>query len=143
MPALQGFAAAKTRRLLTGFGPGLQSTFVTANMVERPTEIFRAMADPTRLRILHILRKGELCVGDLVTVLGIPQPSASRHLTLLRKAGLITARKNSYWTFYTLAPARSPLRAKVLELLEVDTNGTSRDEKRLAALRRHGGCCPS
>jgi ArsR family transcriptional regulator, arsenate/arsenite/antimonite-responsive transcriptional repressor len=111
-------------------------------MVERPTQIFRAMADPTRLRILHILRRGEICVGDLVTVLGIPQPTASRHLTLLRKAGLITARKNSYWTFYALAPAKSPLRAKLLELLDVDTNGTSRDEKRLAALRRSGGCCP-
>ncbi len=111
-------------------------------MVERPTEIFRALADPTRLRILHLLRSGELCVGDLVTVLGVPQPSASRHLTHLRKLGLIRARKNSYWTFYALAPARTPLRQKLFELLDADTVGRRKDERRLAAVRRSGGCCP-
>jgi ArsR family transcriptional regulator len=110
-------------------------------MVERPTDVFRALSDPTRLRILHVLRKGELCVGDLVTVLDVPQPTASRHLTLLRKIGLITARKKSYWTFYALAPARTGLRAKLLELLDADTKGRSRDESRLKALRRSGGCC--
>ena len=111
-------------------------------MVERPIDIFRALSDPTRLRILHLLSKGELCVGDLVTVLRVPQPTASRHLTLLRRIGLIIARKNSYWTFYALAPARTQLRAKLLDLLDADTNGRSRDERRLEALRRSGGCCP-
>ena len=111
-------------------------------MVDRSTDIFRALADPTRLRILHILRTGELCVGDLVSVLSIPQPTASRHLMLLRRVALITARKNSYWTFYSLAPATTPLRAKLLELLDADTNDRVRDRKRLAAIRRSGGCCP-
>jgi ArsR family transcriptional regulator len=112
-------------------------------MVERPTDIFRALADPTRLRILHLLRAGELCVGDLTTVLRVPQPTASRHLTHLRKLGLITARKNSYWTFYALAPARTPLRRRLLELLDADTTGRARDERRLAAVRRSSGCCPA
>jgi ArsR family transcriptional regulator len=111
-------------------------------MVEDATTLFRIMGDPTRLRILHLLRGGELCVGDLVTVLDVPQPSASRHLGDLKRAGFITARKNSYWTFYTIAPARTPLRRKLLECLDADVAGRSRDRARLAAIRRAGGCCP-
>jgi ArsR family transcriptional regulator, arsenate/arsenite/antimonite-responsive transcriptional repressor len=111
-------------------------------MVEDATQLFRVMADSIRLRILHLLRVGELCVGDLVTVLDVPQPTASRHLSYLKRAGLISARKNSYWTFYSLAPARTPLRAKLLECLDADGTGRKRDAKRLAAVRKGGGCCP-
>jgi ArsR family transcriptional regulator len=111
-------------------------------MVEDATHLFRVMADPTRLRILHLLRGSELCVGDLVTVLDVPQPTASRHLAYLKGAGLILARKNSYWTFYALAPARTALRRKLLECLDADAAGRARDAKRLAAVRRSGGCCP-
>ena len=111
-------------------------------MVDDAVRIFRACADPTRLRILHLLRTGQLCVGDIVTVLRVPQPTASRHLTYLRNAGLIAARKNSYWTFYELAPARSALRRKLLECLDADKVGRVRDAKRLAVIRRGGGCCP-
>ena len=50
--------------------------------------VFRAFSDRTRLRILHLLRGGELCVCDLVKVLDVPQPKASRHLAYLRRAGL-------------------------------------------------------
>ena len=111
-------------------------------MVASASQLFRVLADPIRLRILHLLRDGDLCVGDLVTVLNVPQPTASRHLAYLKRAGLITARKNSYWTFYALAPARAPLHRKVLECLEADGTGRARDAKRLAAVRRKGGCCP-
>jgi ArsR family transcriptional regulator len=111
-------------------------------MVEDATQLFRVIADPIRWRILHLLRAGELCVGDLVTALNVPQPTASRHLTYLKRVGLIAARKHSYWTFYALAPARTPLRRKLLECLEADVTGQKRDAKRLAAVRRTGGCCP-
>jgi ArsR family transcriptional regulator len=111
-------------------------------MVESASQLFRVLSDPIRLRILHLLRGGELCVGDLVTVLDVPQPTASRHLSYLKRGGLITARKNSYWTFYALSPARTPFRRKLLECLEADGEGRARDAKRLAAIRRTGGCCP-
>jgi ArsR family transcriptional regulator, arsenate/arsenite/antimonite-responsive transcriptional repressor len=58
--------------------------------------MFRSFSDPTRLRIVHLLRDREMCVGDLVSVLRVPQPTASRHLAYLKRAGLITSRKNSY-----------------------------------------------
>lgn len=111
-------------------------------MVDNAQQLFRVMADPIRLRILHLLRQGELCVGDLVTVLDVPQPTASRHLAYLKRVGLISARKNSYWTFYALEPARTVLRRKLLECLDADTAGRARDAKRLSAVQRSGGCCP-
>jgi ArsR family transcriptional regulator len=79
--------------------------------------IFRAFSDRTRLRILHLLRDGECCVGDIVNVLRIEQPSASRHLAYLRKAGLVVVRKAGLWSYYSLAPAEVPFHQKLLECL--------------------------
>src|SRR3954465_11469217 len=79
--------------------------------------VFRAVSDVTRLRILHLLRGGELCVCDLVTVLGVPQPTASRHPAYLRKAGPVLARKDGLWSYYRLAPARGAFHARLLDCL--------------------------
>src|SRR5437868_10313270 len=79
--------------------------------------MFRAFSDRTRLRILHLLRDGELCVCDLVKVLSVPQPKASRHLAYLRRAGLVVARKDGLWAHYRLAPARSAFHEKLLDCL--------------------------
>jgi len=51
--------------------------------------IFTALADPTRLRIIHLLGEGELCVCDLMKVLKEPQSKVSRHISYLRRAGLV------------------------------------------------------
>lgn len=79
--------------------------------------IFRALSDQTRLRILNLLRGGELCVCHLVAVLGVPQPTASRHLSYLRKAGLVVARKQGLWSYYRLSPARGKSRRMLLASL--------------------------
>ena len=78
---------------------------------------FRAFSDRTRLRILHLLLDGELCVGDLVRIIKTPQPTASRHLAYLRKAKLVTTRESGAWTFYALAPARTAFHKKLLACL--------------------------
>ena len=65
--------------------------------------VFRALSDRTRLRILNLLRDGELCVCDLVDVLDVPQPTASRHLAYLRKTELVLARKEGLWHYYRIA----------------------------------------
>ncbi len=70
----------------------------------RVDQMFRAFSDRTRLRILNLLRDGELCVCDLVEVLGVPQPKTSRHLAYLRRSGLVVARKEGLWNYYQLAP---------------------------------------
>jgi ubiquinone/menaquinone biosynthesis C-methylase UbiE len=71
------------------------------------SEIFRALADPTRVRILVLLRAMELSVGELAQVLGQSQPRVSRHVRILIEAGLAERRKEGSWVFLSLgAPER-------------------------------------
>ena len=79
--------------------------------------VFRAFSDVTRLRILRLLQQGEVCVCDLVSALQVPQPKVSRHLSRLRKAGLVKVRKDGLWCYYTLAPATSAFHGKLIECM--------------------------
>src|SRR5438105_1415585 len=65
--------------------------------------VFKALADSTRLRILGLLLTGEVCVCQINEALKIPQPKASRHLAYLRRAGLVTARREGTWMHYQMA----------------------------------------
>lgn len=67
-----------------------------------PLDIFRALADGTRLRILQLLRSMELSVGELAQVLGQSQPRVSRHVKILCDAGLADRRKEGSWVFVAL-----------------------------------------
>jgi ubiquinone/menaquinone biosynthesis C-methylase UbiE len=101
-------------------------------------DIFRALADPTRLRIVALLRAMELSVGELAQVLGQSQPRVSRHIRILVDAGLAVRRKEGSWVF--LAPAPSVLAVPLFELLDVaetdqGDSGTKADTARLAAVR--------
>ena len=62
--------------------------------------VFKALADETRLRILNLLKYGELCVCDVEDVLSIQQSNASRHLNKLKMAGIIVSEKKSQWVYY-------------------------------------------
>lgn len=107
--------------------------------------VFRAFSDPTRLRILNLLRAGELCVGDLVRIIRTAQPTASRHLAYLRKAKLVVGRNEGTWIFYTLAPAASPFHQKLLECLAhcfEEVPAIQADAARARQVKRSGGCCP-
>ena len=107
--------------------------------------MLRGFADRTRLRILHLLRhEGEMCVGDLVATLRVPQPTASRHLAYLRRAGLVGARKDGPWKHYSLAPSRTPAQRALLASLDqfAGVPELKADRKRVRAIRAEGGCCP-
>jgi ArsR family transcriptional regulator, arsenate/arsenite/antimonite-responsive transcriptional repressor len=67
--------------------------------------IFKALADENRIRILNLLKTGELCVCDIEAVLGIKQSNASRHLNKLKIAGIIISEKKSQWVHYRLNDA--------------------------------------
>ena len=67
---------------------------------------FEALADPHRRQILDMLRDGERPAGDLVDALPLSQPGASKHLRILRDAGLVTVRKEAQRRIYRLAPDR-------------------------------------
>ena len=69
---------------------------------------FRALADRTRLRLLNLMADNEICVCFFVAVLGTNQPKISRHLAYLRKAGVVTARREGKWMHYRIVePADS------------------------------------
>ena len=107
-------------------------------------QVFRAFSERTRLRILHLLLDGEMCVGDIVTILETTQPRASQHLAYLRRAGLVVTRRAGLWSFYSLAPARTPFHNKLLECLHhcfSEVPELQADVRRAAELQREGRCC--
>ena len=114
---------------------------MTTKTTNRVDVMFRAFSDRTRLRILHMLRDGELCVCHIVDVLGVPQPKASRHLAYLRRSGLVLVRKAGHWSYYRLAPAKSPFHQKLLDCLCCcfqEVPELAKDAKRVKAI---DGCC--
>jgi ArsR family transcriptional regulator len=66
-------------------------------------QVFKALADPTRVRIVGLLVGGEICVCHIHDTLKIPQSKASRHLAYLRRAGLVETEKRGLWVYYRLA----------------------------------------
>jgi ArsR family transcriptional regulator, arsenate/arsenite/antimonite-responsive transcriptional repressor len=85
--------------------------------MRQSAELFRALADETRLRILNLLVRGELCVCDIMSVLDIGQSKASRHLAYLRNVGLVDDRREGVWMHYTLAEPGGVTHRRVLEWL--------------------------
>ena len=67
-------------------------------------EIFKAMSDDNRLRILNLLIVKELCVCELEAVLGMSQSNVSRHLTKLKQAQIVISKKESQWVYYSISP---------------------------------------
>jgi ArsR family transcriptional regulator len=117
-------------------------------MVQRQTVnvdvLFRALADRNRLRILHLLRQGELCVCYIVDILGILQPAASRHLAYLKRAGFVRSRKRGLWRYYSLTPAQTGLHRQLLACIDSCSALVPElrsDLKRLARLLAAGACC--
>ncbi|HVG22764.1 MAG TPA: metalloregulator ArsR/SmtB family transcription factor [Thermoanaerobaculia bacterium] len=99
---------------------------------------FLALADRTRLRLLNLVAGGEVCVCFFVEVLGEPQPKISRHLAVLRNAGLVATRREGKWMHYRLTrpPAHTgELLDHVIEALRHDP-AMAKDR---AALAR--ACC--
>jgi ArsR family transcriptional regulator len=78
-------------------------------------DVYRALGDETRLRILALLREGEVCVCHIHGGLRLPQPTISRHLAYLRRAGLVLARRDGVWMHYRIATPSSPVVRRVLD----------------------------
>ena len=76
--------------------------------------LFKALSDRTRLRILALLAKGRSASARSTSALGIPQPTASRHLAYLRRSGLVTDRRKGLWVYYGLSEQADPVVRGVL-----------------------------
>jgi ArsR family transcriptional regulator, arsenate/arsenite/antimonite-responsive transcriptional repressor len=77
--------------------------------------LFHALADRTRLRLLNLMSGGEVCVCYFVELLDEPQPKISRHLAYLRRTGLVAARREGKWMHYRLTKPADPTQERVLE----------------------------
>lgn len=97
------------------------------------SELFKAFADPVRLRLLNLLAVGEVCVCHLHEALDLPQSTVSRHLAYLRKRGLVVGRKEGLWVHYRLAKASGELHRKLLDCLGgcCGAEDVKRDRERL------------
>ena len=79
---------------------------MTMSNLNAAVEISRALGHPARLRIVAMLRSGELCVCQITEVLQLAQSTVSSHLRELRRAGLITERKDGRWVYFALSDGR-------------------------------------
>src|SRR5688572_20971330 len=82
------------------------------------TTFFAALSDPNRLRLLHLMKDGEICVCFLQGTLRTNQPKISRHLAYLRRAGLVEARREGKWMHYRLKKLPDALRRILNEILK-------------------------
>ena len=107
--------------------------------------MFRAFSDRSRLRILYLIKDGEMCVGDIVQILGLPQPTASRHLAYLRRSGLVDVRKQGLWCLYSVAKSRGRFHQRLLDCLAFcfdEVPELAADAAKAKQVMRDGGCCP-
>src|SRR5262245_47926693 len=100
--------------------------------------MLRAAAEPTRLRVLALLRGGELSVKDLTRILNQSQPRISRHLKLLAEAGLVERLRDGSWAYYQLADAgeAAGLLHAVLGSVDPADPVLERDRTRAATVKR-------
>jgi len=82
--------------------------------VDELENLFKALADKTRLRILALLGNNEVCVCHMHDTLGLPQPTVSRHLAYLRKSGLVEARRDGVWMHYQVSRSLNPVVQRVV-----------------------------
>jgi ArsR family transcriptional regulator, arsenate/arsenite/antimonite-responsive transcriptional repressor len=91
---------------------------------------FHALSDETRVRIVDLLREGELCVCEVTEALELPQSLLSFHLKVLREAGLVRDRRKGRWVYYALDP-------EAVDLM----SGFLRDLSRPARRGKNRRCC--
>ncbi len=110
--------------------------------------LLAALTNPTRMRLVRLLLREELCVCELVDALRVPQYKVSRHLSRLRDVGLVRARRNGRWMYYSIGRqvALNGFHRDLLKVIDAHMEGASeakRDDARLSrrlAMRRAGQC---
>ena len=102
------------------------------------SRMFKALADENRLRILHLLQRKELCVCEIVRILGISQSRASRHLAYLKNAGLVEDRREGVWIYYTLDKSKDRFWQHILTYFNGYLNGSQVLAADLARLEEVG-----
>ena len=119
------------------------SAYTDSHMKPVPlVEIYRCLCDENRLRIVHLLKQGPLCVCHFQTILKLPQVTISKHLAYLREHGLAESHRHEQWMIYRLPVAASPELHLQLACLQdcVQTHPVFKEDlKRLAGIESE--CC--
>jgi ArsR family transcriptional regulator, arsenate/arsenite/antimonite-responsive transcriptional repressor len=111
-------------------------------LLDSVDRIFKALADPTRIRILGLLTAGEICVCHIHESLRLPQPLVSRHLAYLRRAGLVETRKEGLWVHYRMAARRGDVIGTLLDAVTHVIGHVPTVAKDAKRLERKTGCSP-
>jgi ArsR family transcriptional regulator len=108
-------------------------------------EYFKGLADINRLRIINLLLQGELCGCDIQYVVGSSQSNVSRHLTYLKRSGLVSDRRAGYRVYYRLMEDNRPEYKELLTYLKLALNDKvfTADTKKLRQAIKEGACTVS
>ena len=112
-------------------------------MLEKTEQLFKVFADRNRLRILSLLYKRKMCVCELAHILGVTQPSVSRHLKQMKKAGLVADERDGFWTNYFLLKDKPEIR-RILACMEAflaEDSVIQADRKKGQTVDRRRLCC--
>jgi ArsR family transcriptional regulator len=104
-------------------------------------QVFKALADPTRIRILGLLSAGEICVCHIHESLKLPQSLVSRHLAYLRRAGIVETRKDGLWVHYRMASRPDAVTRTLLDAVRRCVGLLSTVAKDGKRLEKRTGCC--
>jgi len=107
-------------------------------------EILKALADENRIRILNILKSGELCVGEIQHILEMTQSNVSRHLNKLYSLKIITYEKKAQWVYYKINCGMLKEYPFIQELMEVEFSKIQKcieDKEKLQCYRKSGMTC--
>lgn len=120
-----------------------QKEVVTQELTGNWEDFFKVLSDETRLRILMLLDRRELCVCEICQILALPQPKVSRHLAKMRDLDLVRDKKEGQWTFYYLS-IEEPLFKGIMQQLVANSQYhplVSKDMERLAEKESAGTMC--
>lgn len=110
-------------------------TLESIRMLTKEVNVFKALSDETRLRIMNLLaHEDEMCVSDLAKLLGVHQSKVSRHLTVLRNAGLVEPRRDGVRMLYRFVEPTQPLHTHLLDLFRDGLRDNAQLEADLSAL---------
>lgn len=101
----------------------IAESLVAPNVLRRESRLVKAIANETRLKMLRLLSKGEMCVCELTIALDLTQPTTSHHLTILENVGLVEAKKEGKWVFYRIAEPK--VVENLLEFLKIASQQSS------------------
>jgi len=110
--------------------------------MKHAVKLFKALGDPTRLRIVKLLEGGELCVCQLTAALRMGQSRISRHLSILKQAGLIEDRRAGKWVHYRLC-CKDASRLACARFAQLDGDAAVRTDQRAVRHAQPLASCPA